>query len=86
MPEISDCCQRPHTGTPPTCPMNGQVVKPIGRKTIESLVRPDLKKSLVPQPYYFCDAPDCDTVYVSAAPRSAGGMVEAAQKSSRSRW
>ncbi len=66
MPEISDCCQIPHTGTPPTCPMNGQVVKSIGRKTIESLVSPELKKTLMPQPYYFCDAPDCDTVYVSA--------------------
>ncbi|OGG54805.1 MAG: hypothetical protein A3F84_21850 [Candidatus Handelsmanbacteria bacterium RIFCSPLOWO2_12_FULL_64_10] len=46
--------------------MNGQVTKPVGRKAVESLVKPELKAVLTPQPYYFCDALDCDTVYVSA--------------------
>jgi len=33
---------------------------------VEALVKPEVKTQLTPQPYYFCDAPDCDTVYVSA--------------------
>ncbi len=46
--------------------MNGQPTRPVGRKTVEGLVKPEAKASLTPQPYYFCNAPDCDTVYVSA--------------------
>jgi hypothetical protein len=46
--------------------MNGKVCKPVGRVTLESLLNPEAKASLTRQPYYFCDAPDCDTVYVSA--------------------
>ncbi|MEC4680494.1 MAG: hypothetical protein VST67_07320, partial [Nitrospirota bacterium] len=45
--------------------MNEQVVKPVGRFTVESLVKPEIKSQLLRQPYYFCNAPDCDTVYVS---------------------
>ncbi len=63
---MPDCCVVPHTGEIPTCPMNGQRTKPVGRRTVESLTKPEAKRSLTPQPYYFCDAPDCDTVYVSA--------------------
>ncbi len=63
---MSNCCSIPHTGAIPTCPMNGQVTKPVGRKTVESLTRPEVKAALTLQPYYFCDASDCDTVYVSA--------------------
>ena len=63
---MSECCIIPHTGDIPTCPMNGQPTKPVGRKTVESLVKPEARAALTPQPYYFCDAPDCDTVYVSA--------------------
>ena len=63
---MSQCCVTLHTGDTPTCPMNGQVVKSIGKITIESLVRSEVKSELLPQPYYFCNAPDCDTVYVSA--------------------
>ena len=60
------CCVIPHTGDSPICPMNNQMTKPVGRQTIESLVKPEIKAQLRPQPYFFCDAPDCDTVYVSA--------------------
>ncbi len=63
---MSNCCTIPHTGAIPTCPMNGQVTKPVGRKTVESLTLPEVKAALTLQPYYFCDASDCDTVYVSA--------------------
>ena len=60
------CCTVPHAGDPPTCPMNGQATKPVGRKTVQSLVKAAFRGTLVSQPYHFCDAPDCDTVYVSA--------------------
>lgn len=60
------CCIVPHTGEIPICPMNNQITKPVGRQTVESLVKPEVKAELTSQPYFFCDAPDCDTVYVSA--------------------
>lgn len=63
---MSDCCVVPHEGDPPSCPMNDQVTRPVGRQTVEGLVRSEFIESLMLQPYYFCDAPDCDTVYVSA--------------------
>lgn len=63
---MSGCCAVPHSGTPPVCPMNGQTTRPVSRKTLESLLKPEAKADLKPQPYSFCDAPDCDTVYVSA--------------------
>jgi len=63
---MQKCCVIQHEGAPPTCPVNGQVCKPVGRITLESLLKPEAKASLTSQPYYFCDAPDCDTVYVSA--------------------
>ena len=62
---MSECCMIPHAGDVPTCPMNGQPTRPVGRKTIESLVKPEVRADLTSQPYHFCDAPDCDTVYVS---------------------
>ena len=60
------CCALPHMGDIPTCPINGQVTKPVGRRTVKGLVRVDLRPTLTPEPYFFCDAPDCDVVYVSA--------------------
>ncbi len=63
---MSQCCVIPHTGDTPICPMNGQVLKSIGKISVESLVKSEVKTELMPQPYYFCNAPDCDTVYVSA--------------------
>ena len=63
---MSECCVMPHTGDPPTCPMSGRRTRPVGRKTVRSLIKPEFQAALTPQPYFFCDAPDCDTVYVSA--------------------
>lgn len=63
---MAACCFIPHTGDPPTCPVNSQVTRPVGRKTVESLTKPETRVALGPQPYYFCDASDCDVVYVSA--------------------
>ena len=48
------------------CPTNGLRVRAVGRKTVESLVKPEVRASLKSQRHHYCDAPDCDTVYVSA--------------------
>ncbi len=45
--------------------MSGKRTRTVGRRTVESLVKPEVRATLTPQPYRFCDAPDCDTVYVS---------------------
>lgn len=63
---MSDCCALSHKGDPPTCPVSGQITRHVGRKTVESLIISEFVASLTPEPYYFCDVPDCDTVYVSA--------------------
>jgi len=63
---MNACCAIQHEGAPPVCPLNGQACKPVSRITLDSLLKPQAKESLTRQPYYFCDAPDCDTVYVSA--------------------
>ena len=63
---MQPCCIIDHEGSPPTCPMNGQKCKPVGRITLENLLKSEARASMKIQPYYFCDAPDCDTVYVSA--------------------
>jgi hypothetical protein len=34
---------------------------------VEALIRPEHKHSLASLPYYFCDSPSCDVVYVSAS-------------------
>ncbi len=54
-----------HTNATPICPMNGKPTKPVGRNTVEGLLQPEIKADLLPQPFYFCNAPACDTVYVS---------------------
>ncbi len=63
---MSKCCSLPHGGNPPTCPINGHVTRPVSRKTLESLLKPEAKGNLRSEPYYFCDGADCDAVYVSA--------------------
>lgn len=62
---MSKCCVPTHSGASPLCPMNGKATKPVGRITIEKLIKPELKPALLPRPYYFCNAPDCHIVYVS---------------------
>ena len=56
----------PFEGRSPQCSKNGQACKPVGRRTLESLLKPEAKSALIQQPYYFCDAADCDVVYISA--------------------
>ena len=62
---MSTCCTIEYVGEPPACPTNNQATRPVGRQTVESLTNPEVNLTL--QPYFFCDAPDCDTVYVSAS-------------------
>jgi hypothetical protein len=49
------------------CPRNRKVCKPVPRITVETLIRPEHKDFLASMPYFFCDSPDCDIVYVSAS-------------------
>lgn len=63
---MRECCVSEHAGTPPACPVNGQPTKSVGRRTLESLLTPEAKAALTAQPYYFCEASECDVVYVSA--------------------
>ena len=60
------CCKLSHGGDVPVCPTNGQVTRPVPRVTVEALIADEHRAELTPQPYFFCDAPACDTVYVSA--------------------
>jgi hypothetical protein len=62
---MSPCCEASHNGETPVCPASGQATIPVSRKTVESLIKPELKTCLTPQSYFFCNAPDCDIIYVS---------------------
>lgn len=66
MSDVEPCCAFPHEGDVPTCPVNGQEAKPVPRQTVQHLVAPAVLTQLRSQPYYFCDAPGCDVVYISA--------------------
>jgi hypothetical protein len=62
-----ECCSFPQERSSVVCPKNEQVCKPVPRITVEALIRPEHKHSLTLLPYYFCDSPSCDVVYVSAS-------------------
>lgn len=63
---MQECRDYPYKRDGVVCPRNGKVCKPVPRITVETLIRPEHKDSLASMPYYFCDSPDCDVVYVPA--------------------
>ncbi len=79
---MSDCCVIPHPGSPPTCPMNGGGTKPVGRKTVESLIRPEARTALTPQPYYFCNALDWESAGAKKPIRAEDAAWEASRRRS----
>ena len=64
---MQDCGAYPHKQAGVVCPQNGTICKPVPRITVETLIRPEYKRSLALLPYFFCDSPDCDVVYVSTS-------------------
>src|SRR5882724_2912672 len=64
------------------CPKNQNVCKPVPRITVETLLRSEHRHSLVSLPYFFCDSPDCDVVYVPA-PASEQQVITTSQLSVR---
>ena len=64
---MQECCGLPQERPGVVCPKNEKVCKPVGRITVEALIRPERRHSLALLPYYFCDSPSCDVVYVSAS-------------------
>jgi hypothetical protein len=61
------CCaghDRPQPTARLACPQNGQVGRPVPTVTLGALLRPQARRQLKPeQTYWFCPAPDCETVY-----------------------
>lgn len=64
---MQECCDYPPKRAAAVCPKNGKVCKPVPRVTVEALIRPEHAHSLASLPYFFCDSPDCDVVYVPAS-------------------
>ncbi len=64
---MQECCDFPQKRDGVVCPRNGKICKPVPRITVEALIRSERKLSLLSIPYFFCDSPDCDVVYVSAS-------------------
>ena len=63
---MQDCCSSSEKLSRPVCQKTGATCgKPVGRETVEALIKPEHKNSLPPTQYYFCDSPECDIVYVS---------------------
>jgi hypothetical protein len=64
---MQECCDYPPKRAGVVCPKNGKVCKPVPRVTVEALIRREHEHSLASLPYFFCDSPDCDVVYVPAS-------------------
>ena len=64
---MQECCGLRQERAGVVCPKNEKVCKPVGRITVEALIRPERRHYLALLPYYFCDSPSCDVVYVSAS-------------------
>lgn len=64
---MQDCCAHPDKQVGVVCPQNGNLCKPVPRVTVETLIRPEHSRSLALLPYFFCDSPNCDVVYVPAS-------------------
>jgi Zinc binding domain len=64
---MQECPTYPEKRLDSICPKNGNVCKPVPRITVETLLGPEHRHSLASLPYFFCDSPDCDVVYVSAS-------------------
>jgi Zinc binding domain len=64
---MQERCGYPQKRVRTICPENGKVCKPVPRVTVETLIRPEHRHSITAMPYFFCDSPDCDVVYVSAS-------------------
>ena len=64
---MQECCEFPKKRDGVVCPKNGKICKPVSRITVEALIRPEFRASLISMPYYFCESPDCDIVYVAAS-------------------
>jgi Zinc binding domain len=64
---MQECPTYPEKRLDSICPKNGNVCKPVPGITVETLLGPEHRRSLASLPYFFCDSPDCDVVYVSAS-------------------
>ncbi len=64
---MQECRKTPQQRLDSICPKNGNVCKPVPRITVETLLKPEHWHALTGRPYFFCDSPDCDVVYVSAS-------------------
>ena len=67
---MADCCVvRPGATTEATkglvCQQCGRPGKPVGRITVEALLKPELQTGLNGMRYAFCETPDCPVVYFS---------------------
>lgn len=64
---MSSCCHSECVSKSPSkthvCPVNGQVYKSVGLKTIHHHINSPWNWVEKKQGYYFCDDPDCDVVY-----------------------
>jgi hypothetical protein len=67
----SRCCDAAVPGTPATpdvCALCGMTGKPVDRRTVAALVRPDLRATVAETQYYFLETPGCDVVYFAQEP------------------
>jgi Zinc binding domain len=63
---VRDHCNSCDSEATVMCPHDGSLCRPVPRVTVQTIVRREHKDKLAATRYYFCDAPDCDAVYVAA--------------------
>lgn len=65
---MSGCCMVLGTGDPGSCPVCGEQGTLAERETLEPLLKPDQRATMIDEPYYTCHTPECDIVYFADRP------------------
>lgn len=65
---MNRCCTVPRSAGPVACALCGATGKPVDRRTVVALVRPDMRSAVPESQHYFLEMPSCDVVYFTQVP------------------
>lgn len=68
--------ERPPTGDRLHCVQCGQLLRPVGLKTVKHLLRYPVARTLRPGRFFHCGNPDCDVVYLRAEGEDSDSWAE----------
>ncbi|MBI4278922.1 MAG: hypothetical protein HY660_10735, partial [Armatimonadetes bacterium] len=63
-----NCCEVGASGESGSCVVCGRRGRPVSRRTVEHLVKPEKRPEIGSESYRFCETPECDIVYFTDHP------------------